>query len=253
MFLFSHSVVSNSLPPHKLQHTRLPSPLLSPGVCTNSCPLSWWCHPIISSSVVPFSSCLQSFPESGSFPMTWVFGAKYQVAKVLELQLQHQSFNEFSRSISFRIDCFGLLAVQGTLKSLPQHYNSKALILQHLAFFMVQLSHPYMTRWKTIALIMRIFVSKVMSLLFNMPDCVCLRFSSKEQVSNFMALSPSAVILEPKKIKSVIVSIVSPSIFHEVMGLDAMICIFWMLSFKQTFSDKTETQIIKYEIKWSRD
>ena len=78
--------------------------------------------------------------------MTWVFGAKYQVAKVLELQLQHQSFNEFSRSISFRIDCFGLLAVQGTLKSLPQHYNSKALILQHLAFFMVQLSHPYMTR-----------------------------------------------------------------------------------------------------------
>ena len=85
----------------------------------------------------------------------------------MELQLQHQSFNEFSRSISFRIDCFGLLAVQGTLKSLLQHYNSKALILRHSAFFMVQLSHPYMTTGKTIALTMWIFAGKVMFQIFN--------------------------------------------------------------------------------------
>ena len=174
MFLFSHSVMFDFLPPRKLQHV---SPLPSPGVCTNSCP---WRHQTISSSIVPFSG-LQSFPESGSFPMT--YGSLHQVAKVLELQLQHQSFSEFSRLISFRIDWFGLLAVQGTRKSLFQHHNSKALILQHSAFFMVQLSHPYMTRGKTVALTMGIFVSKVMSLLFNMPVYVCHSFSSKEQVS----------------------------------------------------------------------
>ena len=86
---FSHSVVSDSLQPHGLQHTRLPCPLPTPGVYSDSCPLSWWCHPAISSSVVPFSSCLQSFPASGSFPMSQLL---HQVTKVLEFQLQHQSF-----------------------------------------------------------------------------------------------------------------------------------------------------------------
>ena len=86
---FSCSVVSNSLQPHGLQHTRPPCPLPTPRVYSNSCPLSWWCHPTISSSVIPFSSCLLSFPASGSFPRV---GTSHQVAKVLELQLQHQSF-----------------------------------------------------------------------------------------------------------------------------------------------------------------
>ena len=92
---FSHSVVSDSLQPHGLQHTRLPCPLPTPGVYSDSCPLSWWCHPAISSSVVPFSSCLQSFPASGSFPMSQLL---HQVTKVLEFQLQHQSFQWIFRT-----------------------------------------------------------------------------------------------------------------------------------------------------------
>ena len=87
--LFSHSVVSNSLRPHGLQHTRLPFPSPTPGVCSNSCPSRRWCHPTILSSVVPFSSRLQSFPASGSSPMSWLFTSG---GKILELQLQHQSF-----------------------------------------------------------------------------------------------------------------------------------------------------------------
>ena len=112
LLLFSRSVVSNFLWRYGLQHARLPCLSQSPGACSNSCPLSQWCHPTISSSVIPFSSCLQSFPASGSFPMV-VFSQK--VAKVLELQLQHQSFQRYSGLISFRTDWLGLLAVQGTL------------------------------------------------------------------------------------------------------------------------------------------
>ena len=144
-FLFSHCHVS--LQPHGLQHTRLPCPSLSPRVCSDSCPLSWWCHPTFWSSVIRFSSCPQSFPAWGSFPMSQLFTS---VATVLELQLQHQSFQWIL--ISFRIDWFDLLAVQGTLKSLLQYHSSKASILWCLTFFMVQISHPYMTIGKTIAL-----------------------------------------------------------------------------------------------------
>ena len=138
---FSHSVVSDSLWPHGLQHTRPPCPSPTPGVYLDSCPLSWWCRPTISSSVVPFSACLQSFPASGSFLMSQFF---VSVAKVLEFQLQHPS-NEYSELISFRMDWLDLLAVQGTLKSLIQHHSSKASILWCSAFFIVQLSQPYMT------------------------------------------------------------------------------------------------------------
>ena len=113
--MFGHSVMSHSLWPHGPQHARPPCPSPSPGACSSSCPLSQWCHPTISSSVVPFSSCLPSFPASGSFPMSWLF------VSVLELQLRHQSFQWTFRFDSFRIDCFDLLAVQGTLKSLLQH------------------------------------------------------------------------------------------------------------------------------------
>ena len=114
----------------------------------NSCPLRQWCHPAISSSVVPFYSCLQSFPESGSSNES----ALRIRAEVLKLQLQHQPSNEYSGLISFRIDWFDLLPVQGTLTSLLQHHSSKAPVLQCSAFFMVQLSHLNTTTWKTIAL-----------------------------------------------------------------------------------------------------
>ena len=129
-----------------------------------------------------------------------------------------------------------LLAVQGNLKSLLQHHRSKASILRHLAFFTVQLSHPYMTTGKTIALTRQTFVGKVMSLLYNMLSRLVIAFlpRSKHLLISWLQ-SPSAVILEPLKIKSLTVSIVSPSICHEVMGLDAMILVFRMLSFKPTF------------------
>ena len=119
-----------------------------------------------------------------------------------------------------------LLAVQGTLKSLLQHHSSKALILWHSAFFIVQLSHPYMTTGKTIALTRQTFVDNVMSLLFNMLSRLVITFlpRSKRLLISWLQ-SPSAVILEPRKIKSDIVSTVSPSISHEVMGPDAMIYI----------------------------
>ena len=135
--------------------------------------------------------------------------------------------NEYSELTSFRMDWLDFLAVQATLNSLLQHHSSKASILQHSAFFIFQLSHPYMTTGKTIALTRRTFVGKLMSLLFNtlsrfiiasLPRSKCLLISWLQ--------SPSAVILEPKNIKSVTVSIVSPSISHEVMGPDAMVLVF---------------------------
>ena len=155
----SCSELSGSVvPPHGLQHTRLPCPSPNPGACSNSCPLHRWCHPAISSSVIPFSFCLSLSQDQGL--LQWV-SCLNQVAKVLEFQLQHQSF----QLISFRIDWFDLLAVPGTLKRLLQHYSSKTSILQRSAFFIVQLSHPYMTTGKTIALTRWIFVSKGYSLL----------------------------------------------------------------------------------------
>ena len=129
--------------------------------------MSQWCHPTISSSVAPFSSYLQSFPASGSFPMSQFF-THIRQPKYRSLSFRISPSNECSGVISFRIDWLDLLAVQGTLKSLLQHHDSKASILQCSAFFMVQLSHPYMTTGKTIALTRWAFVGKVMSLLFNM-------------------------------------------------------------------------------------
>ena len=135
--------------------------------------------------------------------------------------------NEYSGLISFRMDWLDLLTVQGTLKSFLQHHSSKASILQCSAFFMVQLSHPYVTTGKAIALTRWTFVGKVMSLLFNMFSRLVIAFlpKSKHLLISWLQ-SPSAVILEPKKIKSVTVSIVSPSICCEVMELDAIILVF---------------------------
>ena len=134
---------------------------------------------------------------------------------------------EIQGLISFRMDWLDLLAVQGTLKSLLQHHSSKASILQHSAFFTVQLSHPYMTTGKTIALTRLTLVVKVMSLLLNMLSRLVITFlpRSKHLLISWLQ-SPSAVILEPPKMKSHTVSTVSPSVCHEVMGPDAMIFVF---------------------------
>ena len=134
------------------------------------------------------------------------------------------------------MDWLDLLAVQGTLKSLLQHHSSKTSVLQCSAFSMVQLSHPYMTTGKTISSTRRIFVGKLMSLLFNMLSKLVIVFlpRSKHLLISWLQ-STSVVILEFKKRKSVTVSIVSLSICHEVMGPDAMIFIFWMLSLKPIF------------------
>ena len=146
--------------------------------------------------------------------------------------------------ISYRMDWLDLLAVQGTLKSLLQHHSSKASILPCSAFFTVQISHPYMTTGKTIGLTRRTFVGQVMSLLFNMLSSLVITLlpRSKRLLISWLQ-SPSAVIWENKKIKSDTVTTVSPSISHEVMGPDAMILVFWMLSFKPTFSLSTFTFI----------
>ena len=162
-------------------------------------------------------------------------GSSHQVATVLNFQ--HPSSNEYSRLISFRMDWLNLFAVQGTLKSLLQHHDSKASILWCSTFFMVQLSHPYMTTGKTIALTRWTFVRKVMSLLFNMLSRFVIAFLPRSKCLLISLLQPlSSVILKPRKIKSVTASIFSPSIFHEVMGPDDMIFVFWMLSFKPVFS-----------------
>ena len=148
--------------PHGLQHTRLPCLSSAARTCSNSCLLSQWCHPTISSSVIPFSSCLQSFPKSGSFLMTHLFTSGGQ-SWSFSFTFSFSPSNEYSGLISFRIDWLDLLAVQGTLKSLLQHHSSKVSVLQRSAFFMVQLSHPYMTTGKTIALTRWIFVSSYVS------------------------------------------------------------------------------------------
>ena len=152
--------------------------------------------------------------------------------------------NEYSGLISSGMDWFKFPEVQRTLKSLFQHHSSKASILWRSAFVLVQLSHPYMTTVKSIALTRWTFVCKVMSLLFIMLSQLVKVFLTRSKCLLISCLqSPSSVILEPKKIKSVAVSIVSPSICHEVMGPDAMILDFWMLSFKPAFSLSTFTFI----------
>ena len=160
---FSHSVVSDSLRPHESQHARPPCSSPTPGIHPNPCPSSWWCHPTIPSSVVPFSSCPQSFPSSESFPVSQFFTSGGQV---LNFSFSISSSNKCSGLISFRMDWLNLLAVQGTLKSPLQHHSSKAPILRCSAFFVVHLSQPYMTTGKTIGLTRQTFVGKVMSLAF---------------------------------------------------------------------------------------
>ena len=156
--------MSYSLRSHELQHARPPCPSPTPGVHSDSCPSSQWCHPAISSSVIPFSSCPQSLPASESFPMSQLFAWVGQSTGV-SISFSIIPSKEIPGLISFRMDWLHLLASHRTLQSLLQHHSSKASILGHSAFFKVQFSHPYMTTGKTIALTRRTFVGKVMSLL----------------------------------------------------------------------------------------
>ena len=193
---FSRSVVSDSLWPQEAQHSRPPRLLPTPGVHPKPCPLSRWYHPTISSSVVPFSSCPQFFPAIESFQMSQLFTSGGQSIGVsASTSLPTKNTQEGSP-----LGWLDLLAVQGTLKSLLQNHSSKASILQHIAFFIVQLSHPYMTTGKTTALTRWTFVDKVMSLLFNMLSKLVITFlpRSKRLLISWLQ-SPYAVILEPKK------------------------------------------------------
>ena len=171
---FSRSVMSDSLQPHESQHARPPCPSSTPGVHSNSCALSQWCHPAISSSVVPFSSCPQSLPASGSFPMSQLFawgGQSIGVsasASVLPMNTQDWSPLGWTGWIS--------LQSKGRLRVFSNTRYWKASILQRSAFFTVQFSHPYMTTGKTIALTRRTFVGKVMSLLLNMLSRLVITF-----------------------------------------------------------------------------
>ena len=179
----------------------------------------------------PLLLSLQSFPASRSFQMSQFFASG---GHSIGVSVSASVLISASRLISFRMDWLNLLAVQGSLKSFLQHHSSKASILQCSVFVIVQLSHPYMTTGKTIALIRWTFFSKVMSLLFNMLSRLVKAFLPRSKhllVSRLQ--SPSAVILEPPKIKS---ATLSPSISHEVMGPNVMILVFWTLSFKPTFS-----------------
>ena len=149
---------------HEPQHGRPPCPSPTPRVHPNPCPLCRWCHPTISASVIPFSSCPQSFPASKSFQMS----SSNQVAKVLQFSFNISPSNEHLGLVSLRMDWLDLLAVQRTLKSLLQYRSSEALFFQHSPFFILQLSHPHMVTGKIIALARQTLVGKVMSLLFNM-------------------------------------------------------------------------------------
>ena len=169
-----------TLQPHGLQHTRPPCPSPTPGVYWNSCPLIQWCHPTLSYSVVSFSSHLQSFPASGKDGKSWVFSNESVLhirwPKYWSFSFNISPFNEHSGLIFFRMDWLDLLAVQETLKSLLQHHSSKASVLWHSAFFIIQLSHPYMTTGKTIPLTRWTSVGNVMSPLFNMLSRLVITF-----------------------------------------------------------------------------
>ena len=195
---FSRSVVSDTLRPHGLQHTGLPSPSATPGAYSNSCPSSWWCHPTISSSVISFSSHLQSFSGAGSFPMSQLCPLGCQSNWSFSFSISPS--NEYSGMISFRIDWLDLLAFQGTLKSLLQHHSSKASILWQSAFFIVHLSHPHMSTWKTIVFTRWNLVGKVMSLLFNMLSRLVIAFLPRSKCLLISCLqSLSAWFWSPQK------------------------------------------------------
>ena len=197
---FSHLVVSDSFWPNEPQHARPPCPSPTPGAYSNSCPLSWWCHPNISSSVVPFSPCPQSFPASGSFPVSQFFASSSQSiedsasASVLPMDIRDW----------FPLGWTGWITLQS--KGLSRAFSITTVQKHQLfwcsTFFVVQLSHPHMTTGKTIVLIRRTFVDKVTSLLFSMLSRLVITFlpRSKRLLISWLQ-SPSTVILEPPQNK----------------------------------------------------
>ena len=214
-----------------MQHVRIPCISPSPRVCSNLCPLSQWCHPTISSSVISFSSHLQSFPASGSFPVSWFFESGDQSTGILAsasvLPMKSQDW--------FPLGLTGLISLLS--KGLSRVFSNTTA--QKHQFFGAQLylwSNSHIHTWrleKIIALTIQTFVGKVMSLFFNILSMLVIAFLPRNKRLLISRLqSSSAVILEAKKIKSVTVS---PSIYHEVMGPDAMILAFWTLSLHQLF------------------
>ena len=203
--------MSDSLQPHRLQHTRLPCPSPIPRAYSNSCPLHQWCHPTISSFVIPFSSRLQTFPASGSFQMSQFLasgGESIGVSVSALLMLNIEDWFPLGWTGSISLQSKGLSRVL---------FNTK---VQKHQFFSSQLSlwpnsHPYMTTGKSLALTRWAFIGKVISLLFNILYRLVIAFlpRSKHLLISWLQ-SPSAVILEPKQIKSFTVSMVSPSICH---------------------------------------
>ena len=208
------------------------SPSLSPWVCSNWCPLSQWCQLTISSSVIPISFCAQSFPASGSFAMTLLIGGQsigaFALASVLPMNIQGW----------LPLELTGLISLQS--EGLSRVFSSTTFWKHQ--FFCTQPSlwsnsNPYMTTEKIIVLTRWTFVDKMMSLLFNTLSSFVIIFLPRTKCFLISWLqSPSAVILEPKKMKSTTVSTFSLCICHEVIGPDAMIFVFWMLSFKPAFS-----------------
>ena len=213
---FSRSVVSDSLQPHKTQHARPPCPSPTPRVYPNSCPLSRWCHLTISTSVIPFSSCLKSFPTSGSFQMSQLFASGGQSigasASTSVLPMNTQDWSPLGGTGWISLQSKGLSQESSPA---PQFKSINSSVLS----FLYNPTLISMTTGKTIALTRLTFVDKVMSLFFNMLSrlvITCLPRSKCLLISWLQ--SPSAVILEPKKIKSATVCTVSPSICHEVIG-----------------------------------
>ena len=225
--------MSDSLLPHGLQHTRLPCSSLSPGVCSDSCSLIRWCHPTISSFVIPFSSCSQSFLTSESFPKSPLFSSDGQSirvsASVLPVNIQGW----------FPLGLTGLISLLSRRLSRVFSSTTSSLAVSLLYGPTLTSVHDY---WKTIALTIWIFDGKVLSLLFNMLSRFAIAFLPRSKCLVISWLhSPSTVILEPKKMIFVTVSTFSPSICHDVMALDAMIFVFWMLNFKPAFSHSSFT------------
>ena len=213
--------MSDYLRPHGLHHARLPHPSPSPRACSDSCPLSQWCHPTISSSVTPF--CPQSFPASESFPVSWLFASGGQsigaLASAPVLPMNIQDWSPLWRT--------GLISLQS--KGLSRVFSAPQLECINssmLSIFYGPALTSYMTTGKTIALTMRTFVGKVISLLFNTFSRFVITFlpRSKRLLISWLK-SLSTVILEPKKIKSVTVYTFSPSICCEMMGLDAVVLV----------------------------
>ena len=225
--------MSDSLRPHGLQHTRLLCPPLSPRICSNSCPLTQGCYLTTSSFVTVLLFLHSIFPSIGVFSNKSALRIRWPKYWSFSIRLS----NEYPGLISFRIDWFDLLAAQGTLKSLLQNHNSKTSIHWCSAFFMVWLSHLYMTTGKTMALTILTFVGKVMSLHFKMLSRFVIAFlpRSRRLLISWLQSLPT-VILESRRRKSVIASTFPPSVCHEVMGPGAIILVFWMLSFKPAFS-----------------